>query len=313
MKTGRLVCGWQIVGLVWLLLVAGEIYGQGDTAFVQPRDWLTGQREELPGWLTEMVAEERFIAVSDPGLKPEIAREQALMRAFFLYALKEGVRVSVVTDYFSYNRKNYEYEQTRDKLISMIRVKAEGPDMKWRIRREWETQYGEIVVEVFPDSVVCDRKAGEIFGELMLVSSGDLRERNEMRCEWRLTPHCPGRIQKSEFRLKGQEDRLQVCRVLNDTLLALPQEGYWYADAGQPGGAKGCRMNHSFWCAQMQSLLYALAGHVYPEVKLKNLEEGYQESGRGLKREVIQSRVAVRAKITGIRDNRLFVEWETKP
>lgn len=300
-----------LLWLMWMFSVIVGVYGQSDSVFTLKRDWLVGQREQLPGWLVGSFEEGRIIGVSDPGLRPEIALEQALMRASFLYALQEGVKVSVVTDYFSYSRKSYEYELTHDKLISMIRVEAPWPTITWRIGREWETQYGEIAVEVFPDSISQVSNGGEIFGELMLVNSGDILERNELRCEWKFNTSCGGRIQKSEYQLKGRECSLQIRRVINDTVLALPVEGYWYADVGEPWETEGYRMNRSFWCAQMHSLLYALAGHIYPEVKMKNLDEGHYEAGRGLKREVMQCRVKVYLQNACIRDNKLLVEWKT--
>lgn len=77
---GRAV-GYLMLG--WLLAAAAGVYGQADTAFVQRRDWLTGQREMLPDWLLEAPSEGRFIAVSDPGLKPEVARGQARLWLLF--------------------------------------------------------------------------------------------------------------------------------------------------------------------------------------------------------------------------------------
>ena len=294
---------------LWIIWVV-TVYAQHDTEYTLKRDWLTGQREALPVWLTAVQEKGWVTGISDPGLKPEVAREQALMRATFLYALSEGVKVSVVTDYFNFSHKRYEYEFTDDKLISLIRMETVLPVMDWQVEQEWETQYGEIILRVSPRSVRKDGRGGEASGDLMLVSRGDLWERNELRCEWKFWLDCPGKLCTCGYQIKGNEGNLQIRTQINDTVLVIPGEGYWYADQGEPSGSSGYGMNSSCWCAQMQSLLYALANHNYREVKLKNLEEGRQESGCGLKREVVQGRVSVTLQIVGIKDNQLFVNWQ---
>lgn len=291
------------------ILFVAESFGQAVPLYTQPVNWLTGIRESLPEWIAGSQEEGRVTGISDPGMQRDVAREQALMRASFWYALSRGVKVEVVTDYFSFSRKQYEYELTGDKLISMIRVEAALPAVVWRTGREWVTQYGEVMVEVFADSVRQDVCGGRLTGDLMLVSSADLRERNELRCDWELISALPEKIRKCSYQMKGSSCDLQLCTILNDTVVAIPHEGYWYADQGEAAATEGYRMNHSFWCAQMQSLLYALAVYAYPEVKLKNLEEGCRETGRGLKREVVQDQITVSVAGVGIKGNQLFVRW----
>lgn len=318
MKTVMQVAGWRIFWLACLLLAAGGIYGQADTAFVQPRDWLTGQREELPGWLTETVAEERFIAISDPGLKPQIAREQALLRAAFLCALRQGVKVEAVTDYFSNSRRHYEYELSGDKLVSLFRVETTLPSGGWRLGREWENRYGEYAVEVFP--VAEDKRDscyGRVTGELMLVSSGDYRERNEIRCVWTSEAGCPGRICHSNYLMKGNISALTVKTWLNDTLAEVPREGYWYT-AGENAAAdtagESYTAYHGLWCAQMQSLLYVFARHPWPKVQTKVLGEGTATgiNDCNLRRETVRSRLSVTAGPWIWKGNDLQVEWKTE-
>ena len=298
---------WISVGFVWLLAFGS--FAQADTSYVLKRDWQVGRREHLPSWLADAQEGGRFIGISDPGMKPAVAKEQALMRAAFLYALSTGVKISMVTDYFSFNHKSYEYEFTNDKLISMIRVEGSLPVITWRIGREWETQYGEAIVEVFPDSVRKDC-GGQVFGEMMLVSSSDIRERNELRCEWKFAPAYCDLIRTYEYQLKGPDCDLKVCTALNDTVLNIPWTGYWYADCGRELETEGYRMNYSVWSAQVQSFLYALALYTYPEVQLKNLEEDHRGTGSGLKREVIQDRFTVEIESISVVDNNLFVAWK---
>ncbi len=302
--------------LGWLLAAAAEVYGQEDTAFVQRRDWLTGQREILPDWLLEAPSEERFIVVSDPGLKPKVAREQARFRAAFLCALRQGVKVGLVCDYFNSSNRQYEYELTADKLVSMLRVEVVLSDSGWTTGREWENRYGEYAVEVFPrPDYRRERCRGKVVGELMVVSSGGYRERNEIRCIWTGEWNCPGRIRSSQYTLKGRASSPVIETRLNDTLLGIPREGYWYAVGDSltaDVSSKGYPLNHGLWCAQMQSLLYAFAGHAWPQVQTKMLGEVTAAGGHdsGLRREVVRAGVTVTAGRWRGKDNQLDVDWK---
>lgn len=62
----------------------------------------------------------------------------------------------------------------------------------------------------------------------MVVSSGGYRERNEIRCEWTGEWNCPGRIRSSRYTLKGNISSPLIETRINDTLLRIPREGYWY-------------------------------------------------------------------------------------
>lgn len=312
----RKLIRYLVLGVACMLVFAGSLYGQGDTAFVQRRDWMSGQREVFPDWLLEAPSEERFIAVSEPGLKPEVAREQARLRAAFLCALRQGVKVGVVCDYFNSSRRYYEQELTADKLVTMLRVEVVLSDSGWTTGREWENRYGEYAVEVFPrPDYRGDRCQGKVAGELMVVSSGGYRERNEIRCVWTGGWDCPGRIRNSRYTLKGNAASPVIETRLNDTLLRIPREGYWYAvrDSLTPDvSGRGYPLNHGLWCAQMQSLLYALAGHAWPQVQAKMLGEGSAAGGSdsGLHRQVVRASVTVTAGRWRWKDNRLDVDWK---
>lgn len=61
----------------------------------------------------------------------------------------------------------------------------------------------------------------------------------------------------------------------------------------------------------MEALLYALAGHAWPQVQAKTLDEGMEAAGcsSGLRREVVRAGVTVRAGCWRVKDNSLEVEW----
>ena len=149
----------------------------------------------------------------------------------------------------------------------------------------------------------------------MVVSSGGYRERNEIRCIWTGEWNCPGRIRSSQYTLKGRASSPVIETRLNDTLLGIPREGYWYAVGDSltaDVSSKGYPLNHGLWCAQMQSLLYAFAGHAWPQVQTKMLGEVTAAGGHdsGLRREVVRAGVTVTAGRWRGKDNQLDVDWK---
>jgi len=298
---------------IWLCLGGQMAYGQADSVFVRRCYWRAGEREVLPEWVVGACRDGCVVGISDPGLKPEVAREQALVRAAFWRMLAEGVEVAVVTDYFHVNRMQFEYELGYDKLITLIRIEVAVPEVEWQVVREAVTQYGEVLMEVAADTIYREREGGRFVLDLMLVNSKETGEWNELRCEWNYI--SPSRTSGHSFGylLRGRENDLQVSVRVDSVPVNVPYGAYWYADSGGEGEAEGCRLHHSLWSAQVQSLLCALAGHTWQEVIVKGLsEDKTEQKDSRLHREVIRRRVSAVPEVTGIRDNRLMVDWRIK-
>lgn len=287
-------------------------YGQRDTLYSEKFDWVTGVREPLPEWILLPQGKERVTGVSDPGLKPEIAREQAIQRALFLYVLSQGVDVLLMTDYFKVGRNIRDYESLRDKLITMAQVNGTILPLAYHTGREYYTRYGEAFVEVFPDSLLLPGLPGKIRGDLMLVNEGALREKKDIRSEWEIQTPELEIVRKSVTVYKGNCEYSQVERSVNDCPIFAEKERYWYRDSENkpPEMADGCKLNYSFWCAQIESLLYAIVSYAFPEVCLKNLEEDYGTVRQELKREIIREKIALRVENMRVEDNKLWVQWK---
>lgn len=118
----------------------------------------------------------------------------------------------------------------------------------------------------------------------------------------------------SRYTLKGNISSPLIETRINDTLLRIPREGYWYTAGDsreQSLDTEGYPLNHGLWCAQMEALLYALAGHAWPQVQAKTLDEGMEarDAVPACAREVVRAGVTVRAGCWRVKDNSLEVEW----
>ena len=83
---------WEFRQLFLLLILFAGVQSlqsiePGDTLYNQPYLWLSDEQESLPEWLFNEQTENIVIAVSDPCMKPEAARKQAIQRAIFLFSL----------------------------------------------------------------------------------------------------------------------------------------------------------------------------------------------------------------------------------
>lgn len=314
----------------WLLYiglwsVCTTVYGQVDSVYLQSYNWITGSRETVPAWITEAQGEGRFIGVSDPGLKPEIARQQALVRAWMLAMLDSGVEVAMVKDYYLQTKIRFEYESVVDKLVLLLTLTPVIKPVCLEKAREWISQYGECFAEYYSIkenaetakdvSLLLTGNDAGIRGEALLVSNGNLQERQELRIDWQL--RCPemSGVKECDFLLRGnKENNILTLKIDGFDLPLLKRGRYWYYDTDSSDNVNGtfCSLEDALWRAISESMLYALSAHSFPEVTLRNLEEESGQIRETLKREFVKARIQLSVKGVYIQNNRLYADWQIR-
>ena len=312
---------WIVCFIGWML--GTVVYGQGDSVYLKQYNWVTGIKETIPSWITGVQDRKRFVGISDPGLKPEVARQQALLRAWMLCLLDEEVKIAMVKDYYLQSKRQFEYELSKDKLITLLTLQPAIKIVYFRKGREWFSQYGECFAEFFvmneepsevlPDVLTLKGKDAGIMGELLLVSNGNLQERQELRVDWKVK--CPEitDVKECDFLLRGNREYRTLFRNVNGYTLPESERGrYWYSDTDTEPEANitYCRLEDAFWCAAMESVVYAFMAHSFAEVSLQNLEEEGGEIRETLKRELVKTCIRLRMKKISIRNSRLYVDWQ---
>ena len=303
------------------LLLTVELYGQHKSAYLMDYNWITGVKDTLPAWVVAPQDSMRFVGVSDPGLHPSIAQEQALLRAWMLFQLNRGVTISLLTDYYTQNETDRNYDFKKDKLITLATLECSNKSaVSFRVARKYISQYGECFLEVCPiESSVktegiynfIDTLNSEILGEVMLVSNSELREKQEIRVHWTIS-YPQACMTESYFILRGNNEfRALTRRIDNFKQPRTNSARYWYQNTNISieQDATESPLSDAFWCASAESMLYSLMSHSFTDLNIKTLEEKYKEITRGLKRESIRTSISFSIKQMSIVENKLYVDW----
>ena len=294
-----------------MLLLSGVTLSEAQErkTYSQVHEWRSDYQEDLPEWLFGC-QDSFFLGVSDPYLDPDIAKEQALQRALFLYALREGVEIRMLQDCFLVTETDYGIDKQSNKLMLFLSLNFKIEGVVYEVLHQHCSQYGEVYV------AITVRKDASGTGCLSGVSEfmQMVKESEKFDTGYRILLNMKTSmfdvVDSTFFLNKGNVD---VCRIesrINDEFLYFPKDCYRYR-GDQPGDdqKKGKCMQNSFWRAQLESLMFFLSGHVFNNIYLKNTGEIYDSQIKELKREVVKDYVRIFMDGCYIRDNCLDVNW----
>lgn len=293
---------------------------QADTLYNQSSDWVSGQRESLPEWVFTSQEAGRIVAVSDPCLKPQVAREQAIQRALYLYSLQQGATVQLLSDYFSSVQTEINtYEDVSDKMLVMAVIQQPIRTYAYRIINEYTSLFGECYIQaiILPEMGEGEARCGscQSLSELMLATSKERSEGVDVRLQLNVESTHEEQTSQWQFSVKGNPGSLTVGSFVNGSKLTPSGRGYWYANTLiPPSEAIKIPLQSSFWSAYITSFLKALLVHPFPNVKVKRVNEGYNsgDKNRDLYRESTVATVSVTSCVKGIINNELYVDWQIK-
>lgn len=280
-------------------------------------DWVTGQREVLPHWICSLPEDGTVIAFSNPCMSLNDGRRQAICRALWLFTLQNKVRVQMLSDVFSAaGTSTNEVEKHSDKILSLIMINQVESDYAYEVINEYQTSFGEVALQVRFFSVN-DWESGDV--ETLSLSS---------KSEW-MVLYADDKYAKKEymikicmesdegvtddFEIKGSLSHLVVSSFFGGKLVTPPRKGCWYKDTFVSSDkiAEGNDLKHAFWVAYVEGLADRLFSYSFSQSKIQSVQDNYQNNIMyDLSREKAIEDISVTAHIQGIRQNKLFVDWE---
>lgn len=284
-------------------------------------DWGTGQRDSLPEWVFVPQHSGRVVAVSDPCMQLDKAKEQALLRAFYLYSLQQGATIHVLSDLYSLGEtETNTYENLSNKMLIMAVMQQPEIRYSYTIEKEYKSIFGELylLVNVVPSSVEAESYACRSMSEMMMVVVKERKEEKEIKLSLSVEADHPLGISQTRFLAKGDPDALQVESYMDEFKLWHYQKEHWYRNEGQPNldSCVTSGLKHSFWSAYMTTFLEALLTHSFIDVNVKQVGEDYggsQPKNQALYRERVASKLTVEPCIRGVLENNLYVDWKITP
>lgn len=310
---------FRIFLLFWSLVIVSSLSArqQVDTLYNQPYDWSAGERENLPDWIFGLHGKDEVIAMSDPCLKPFVAREQAIIRALFLHSMQEGASIQLLFDYFS-SVSVENYEKSADKMLAMAVLQQPLKKCSYKILNEYISAFGEVYVHLKvltepekSDEMSCSYQS---FAELMFVHVKEYQEKYEIKMQLEIKALDLQQIRQTGFSVKGYPSNLKIDSSINrKALYSLPFSYYYQSNLEErPQNCHAISLQESFWNAYINSFLKALLTYNYPSVTIKSVSETYGDGhaqNSELSRETITSNLTMTPHLRGIVNDKLYIEW----
>ncbi|MDR1860940.1 MAG: hypothetical protein LBR06_08500 [Bacteroidales bacterium] len=299
----------KIIVAAGLLLLCRLAWGQRDTLYNKPLRWSTSPFETLPSWVFVASANGHTLGVSDPCLKPEAARRQAVCRAVYLFSMQQA-NVRLMSDLFATARQS----RKSDKLLVMARIEQPPATYACRIVNEHVSKYGECFVEaaVVEQPPADAEVTAELMSssELMLLCAHDLTDIIEVKLVAQLTASdC---VLLSD--IKGNRRNLTAVSAINGVKINFPRQGYWYEAGGNRKNTDiSSRLNNSFWNAYITSFLKTLLTYNFNEVSVRQLDDTYNDDETTLARERVIADLSIKNIALSVYGNELFAEWQILP
>lgn len=297
----------------WVFILAGILLNQmlacgQTTGYSRFYDWQTGYRDTFPEWFFQS-QRGGYTGVSDPCLKPGVAREQALQRALFLYVLNQGTEVNMLFDYFT----SAQEEIQAGKFIVLATFgSGEEKVYKYTVLNERISEYGEVCISIRPGEEGEEETFYSFAGEMMLVENKERNEKREFKIA--LTFHTPrfDDLKESFFSYKGNSEFSKIEQKLNGETAYIPRGRYMYADGGQKAGEyeETYQLFDAYWCALAESLLNEVVLYSFPSVYIKKVNDAADFSQYELKREVVSDCIRLEISRVGIQNNQLYIGWK---
>lgn len=301
--------------LFFFLSGFSSLLAQDSENYMRSYHWASGYMEDVPHDFPFPLEEEKTMGISDPGLCPEVAREQAIQRALFLYSLKQGSSMNMLTDYFIINQvatnmNDYKHE----KMMIMGTLHSETRTYSFFVTQEYTSIYGERFVWLTINDQGEEKRTLSSFYEFMISTSMESHERQEQKLSLSICSEDNTVLKNNSFTFKGNKEKQIISTQLNDALLHLPTNLYQYQDKGIPPiqTKKQYPLSNGYWCTLLESLSDALTNFDFPGITVQEVFESYQDTNQQLYREKTCCSLSVRPVILSIQNNHIFMDWSVQ-
>jgi hypothetical protein len=244
-----------------------------------------------------------YFGVSDAGLQPEVARKQAVQRAIFLYGLRQGAQVKVVTDLFKMNDMWRGRDYPSEKITTMASVFVNVDNIKYEVVDEYTDAFGECFVwlKIKPKETGYSMRA-----ILNVVCSQNDNEIAEIICRLGMQDSA-----MSVYETKGTFCQKQVTSKWDKDSLQLPEQYCFYNNYGKVHDEQD-EMDRSFFSAFLYSLSHDLLFYPYNDAKhrYKKVEDSYNTINYNLSRGTTEAQIALKLQLMAICGNQLKTEWK---
>lgn len=293
-----------------------------DTVYNTADDWLSGQYADLPDWIFATCSDDCVISFSDPCMTLEKGREQAVMRAVFIYSLRSMAELKYLNETFSMSG---EYKngalQRKNKITSLIKLVPSHCKYYYRIEEEYTSIFNEVFLKV---KVVADEDVKGIADGYTLL---EYSSRNEYMVsflddnyegkEFYINSEINGGESDLKYNLRGSLRCPKIKSCMDNVDLYITGKGCWHKSNRDTESYKYIQtdMINSFWNAYVLSFAEFLFSYPYSFSQVKLASEynsggsDYNDNEKEMSRMCVGLKVRIKSQINGIYNNKLYVDW----
>ena len=280
-------------------------------------DWPTGIKDALPLWITQSSIPNTVIGISDPLLKPEIAKEQAIKRALALYSLQSGVKIQVFYDLFTSNKEPKEPGNNDYKHVIITKIALPYMHSQYTLLQEHRSRFGETFIQLHVQALNIAPQSTENNIEIMQVFTRIRHTYIDLHLSFNQTFSHDTLLWKDNFLLR-QQDRIRISTYqINGVSLPSGRGKFNYTDIGEnsPNSDRiGIPMFEGFWSAWIESLAKQIIQYDYTNnLNIKALiDQKNNKPTQSLTRQTVQTELFIQLQKVYTYNNYLFARWEIK-
>lgn len=294
-----------------------------DTIYNTDDNWISGQYSELPDWVFSNDSN-NIVSFSDPCMNLEKGREQAVLRALFIYSLRNNAKLEAMHEFFSVsNNPQYGLLQQKNKITSFIRLTPQLHKYYYKIEKECTSLFNEVFlsVKIIPEEDFNGN--GNEYTEIQYSSQNEFMniflEDNYEGKELYIESTINSQESDLSFSLKGNMKSPKIDSYMNGTELYHSYKGCWYHPTLNYNDQKNyyANMINSFWNAYIVSFAEFLFSYPYKSPKIKYTGEIYRNDKQSqtdkcteMSQFTVQMDIKIFPNIIGIYNNKLFVDWK---
>lgn len=318
---------FKLILLIVFYIISLKGYSQSfeiDTVYNTDDNWISGQYTDLPEWIYSETDNNSVISISDPCMKPQKGREQAVLRALFIYSLRNQTCLKYMHEHFSIsNEFKNGISQNKNKITALLKLIPQKGRFYCKIEKEYTSLFNEtfLQVRVIPEKDFNDNPTDYILynyesqNEYMFSFIEDCYEGKELYIDTQIN----SQESNLKFKIKGKAACPRINSNMNGTNLYITGKGCWYNSTLD---SYDYRINHtdminSFWNAYIVSLAEFLFSYPYTFSNVKYTGEIYnndKNSKADNLSEMSQTSAILNIKalpfIKGIYNNNLFIDWK---
>lgn len=274
-------------------------------------EWITGQHETLPNWIFTKSDDNTVIAISDPCMTREEGKEQALVRAAWIFSL-QNAKIKLLSDVFTtMETEMHDIEAQADKLLSYITLESNWADYEYEIINEHYTLFGEVILQIKKEvTQQHNNPSNSSNSEWMIEYTNDKFSKQEYRIDINLSSSELG---THTFALKGNQQQYFINSKYKHKETSYPKRECWYTEhmCTNNSATKTSDLKSSLWVAFITSLADNLFTYSPSQSTVQYTSDLYNDKTMyNLYREMAVATIKITPQILGINDNKLIIEWE---